>query len=165
MARPYMVLSGAETGYGFYGKNVATTKFIMIECYNKDSTLIQTIDFGQAFKTKNGVVRYETLPSKIYNFLNDTDELKNKLILTDSLQAIKTSNQRYEYVEKVFKYIAKSTFSNAFLNRNLINSKTLNETEFIVTKLITIYPPKDIFSNRTDHQSIYILKEYRFPKL
>ncbi|WP_126973152.1 hypothetical protein [Gynurincola endophyticus] len=158
--RPYLVISGIETGYGFYGKNVATNKYLIIEIYNKDSNRIKTIDYAQAFNTSNGLSRFETLPSKLYNFLTETQDLKNGEKKGDTVALQKMISAREQYVEKSLKYIARSVVNEEISKRINLSPKEQTEINFFKIKLITIVPPENIFKNNNKEQSIFILKEY-----
>ena len=76
----YVVLSGAGSGYGFYGRNVGTNKFFMVEHYSSEGELIEKFDPRTEFRTKNGFVRFITICAKLYTFNTDTQELESKAI-------------------------------------------------------------------------------------
>lgn len=158
--RPYLVISGIETGYGFYGKNVATNKYLVIEIYDKDSNRIKSIDYAQAFNTSNGLSRFETLPSKLYNFLTETEDLKKVKKKDDTAALQKMISAREQYVEKSLKYIARSVVSSDLSKRIGLTPAEQNEITFFKIKLITIIPPENIFSKNSKEPSIFVLKEY-----
>lgn len=164
--RPYTILSGVESGYGFYGKNVSTNKFFIIELYNKDSSLIKTINYAQTFNTASGLSRFETLPAKLYNFIVETEDLKKNSIERDSGQTARIIRLREQYAEKIFKYIAKSVIKDAIAQRHGITDNVKKTVEYYKVKFFTIVPPQNIFnqSNRERH-TIFVLKEQLIPAI
>lgn len=149
VVRPYMVLSGINTGYGFYGINVATNKFFLIEVLDKENCLVEKINVSN-FKTKNSFQRFHTLPSWLYNFKVETKDLRKELD-TVTKNDIKYFDLREEYVEKVFKHILKS----------YVKDIERDEENTYAIKLITVVPP-DIWKSELEKNNIYVLTEYNF---
>lgn len=142
--RPYLVFTGINTGYGFYGVNVATNKFFLIEILDKKNNIIKKINVSD-FKTKNSFSRFHTLPSWLYNFKVETKELKDKGLVSKNDE--KYIKLRDEYVKKVNKHIL-----NSYINKN-----ELNKEFTYVIKLITVVPP-DIWNNNLEKNNIYVLE-------
>ncbi len=154
--RPYMILSGIESGYGFYGRNVATHKYYFIEFYDKDNRLLETFDYANLFKTANGFSRFQTFPSKLYNFIVQTEDRKKKILSEQENRLIKL---RESYTEKTLKYIAQAAVENAE-KAGIVKGKITS----CKIKFITVVPPLNLFNkdNFTDNkQNIYVLKEIR----
>ena len=56
----YAIFTGTNTGYGFYGINVATHKYFNVELFDKDEKLIKSTNtFG--FKNQSNLARFEVL--------------------------------------------------------------------------------------------------------
>lgn len=151
----YSQFSGINTGYGFYGINVATNKYFIIETYKKNK-LIKKENLVH-FKTKNGYSRFSTICSWIYNFNVETKELETKLknkkdkdILKNEKEIVQVIKVRKMYIEKLYKYIGKNTI------------KTKDYDKYIV-KLITVVPPKS-FDEVKDKNNVYVIQEYEFKK-
>ena len=144
--RPYMILSGINTGYGFYGINVATNKYFLIEVLDDENNVVDEINVSN-FKTSNSFSRFHTLPSWIYNFkveTNDIKELKNTELPND-----KYIELRETYIRKIFKHILKS-----YIEKPVENRKYL-------VKLVTVVPP-DIWKEKLEKNNIYVLEEFEF---
>lgn len=146
--RPYLVFSGINTGYGFYGINVATNKFFLIEILDGQNQIVERINVSD-FKTKNSFQRFHTLPSWLYNFEVETAELKEKSSVSE--EDSKYIELRDEYVRKVNKHILKS----------YIKEKDLKENYNYRIKLITVVPP-NIWKSKLDKNNIYVLEEQDF---
>ncbi|MGX1025047.1 hypothetical protein [Psychroflexus sp. MBR-150] len=146
--RPYLVFSGINTGYGFYGINVATNKFFLIEILDEQNCIVEEINVSN-FKTKNSFQRFHTLPSWLYNFKVETTELKEKSSILE--EENKYIELRDEYVKKINKHILKS----------YIRVEDLKENYIYRIKLITVVPP-DIWKSNLDKNNIYVLEEHDF---
>ncbi len=95
----YTVLTGTNTGYGFYGINVATYKFFRVELYDKDNNVINTTSTFD-FKNQNGLARFEVLASKMANYIVENKNYPKN----EDKKILKT---RKLYVNKIFKCIGK----------------------------------------------------------
>lgn len=146
--RPYLVFSGINTGYGFYGVNVATNKFFLIEIQDEENCIVEKINVSN-FKTKNSFQRFHTLPSWLYNFKVETNELKEEPTSND--EKVRYITLRDEYIKKMNKHILKSYLS----------KKTLKENYNYIIKLVTVVPP-NIWENKLEKNNIYVLEEYVF---
>lgn len=148
LIRPYLVFSGINTGYGFYGVNVATNKFFLIEILDKQNCIIEKINVSN-FKTKNSFQRFHTLPSWLYNFKVETTELKETPTVFQEEE--KYIQLREQYVKKINKHILKS----------YLTQKYLEKKYKYVIKLVTVVPP-NIWETDLKKNNIYVLEEYVF---
>lgn len=107
----YTQFSGCNTGYGFYGINVATNKYFSVKVYDQNNKFMyEHSNFN--FKNKNNEDRFNTIASRISLDLLDIQKLKKDNKLNKNDKEIKTTN---EFKNKVFKYLAKKT---VFENKN-----------------------------------------------
>ncbi|WP_018675950.1 hypothetical protein [Riemerella columbina] len=123
----YAIFTGTNTGYGFYGINVATYKFFVVELYDSNDDLIhKTSTFD--FKNKANLQRFDVLSSKIANSI--TEIKKNK----DDDKKSKIFGMKKDLTKKIFKYIG------------LQQAKKYNNCKYYVVKLYTLIPD-DIWDN------------------
>lgn len=116
----YTIFTGTDTGYGFYGINVATYKYFEVELYDKDKKLInKTNTFG--FKGQNNLARFEVLASKMANYI-----VENKNFPKNKDQ--KLLKIRKLYVNKVFKRIG------------LFEAKKYSNCKYYKVTLYTLMP-------------------------
>ncbi len=116
----YTIFTGTNTGYGFYGINVATYKYFSVELYDKDKTLIEkTNTFG--FRNQNNLARFEVLASKIANFIVENKNFPKN----EDSELLKT---RKLYVNKIFKYIG------------LFEAKKTKDCKYYKVTLYTLIP-------------------------
>jgi hypothetical protein len=93
----YTIFTGTNTGYGFYGINVATQKYFSVELFdNEKRSLRKTKLFG--FKNQNNLARFEVLASKMANYIVENKNFPE----TEDPKLLET---RKLYVQKVFKNI------------------------------------------------------------
>ncbi len=128
----YAVFTGTNTGYGFYGINVATYKFFTVEVYDENKNLIhKTKSFD--FKNKNNLDRFDVLASKMSLYISDNKEFPengNQRLL----------ELRKLYVNKMFKHIG------------LFEAKKHQHSTSYKTTLYTMMP-EDIWSSPTYNTS------------
>lgn len=141
----YLVASGLNTGYGFYGINVATNKYFMVEVLDEQYCISSKIDVCD-FETKNSFSRFHTFPSWLYNFKVETNEVKK-----EADYSRKYVQLRNKFVEKSFNYVGK-TYTQGLPPGTRYN-----------VKLITVVPP-DIWNTKLKKNNIYVLEEYYFEK-
>ena len=142
----YMVFTGINTGYGFYGVNVATNKYFFIELLDKNKKVIENIEVND-FKTANSFSRFETSTSWIYNFHVETEELENKIKKNKAKK--KYCEIRKDYEKKIYKYIG------------LYYAKKNSNCKFYNIKLATVVPP-NIWEQKLEKNNIYVIKELSF---
>lgn len=143
--RPYMVLSGINTGYGFYGINVATNKYFLIEILDNQNKMVDELNVSN-FKTSNSFSRFHTLPSWIYNFKVETNDIKELESAKDNEKYIEL---RETYVRKMFKHLLKSYIKEPIKNRKYL------------VKLVTVVPP-DIWKEKLEKNNVYVLEKFEF---
>lgn len=139
----YSICTGTNTGYGFYGINVATHKYFSVELYDKDKKRIaKTRTFG--FKKQNNLARFEVLASRIANYISD-----NKEFPKDGDK--KLLEMRKLYVNKIFKHIG------------LYEARKTKGCKYYKTTLYTLIP-SDIWrdENYNTHKKVAIYKSLEF---
>jgi hypothetical protein len=123
----YTIFTGTNTGYGFYGINVATYKFFNVELYDENKNLIKkTNTFG--FKNQNNLARFEVLASKMANYIVENKNFPKN----EDYKLLKT---RELYVNKVFKHIG------------LFEAKKMSNCKYYKVTLYTLMP-SDIRTNK-----------------
>lgn len=144
-ATGYLWISGLNTGYGFYGINVSTQKFFIVNVYDKNKNLIIK-DNRFNFHTTTGYMRFDGFAYHIANFISESDKMR-----TDKHpEKIKYLSVREDYVNKVFKYLGKAV------------AKKINDADTYTVKLCTIIP-HDIWSKqKIDKNQVYVEKEIEF---
>lgn len=142
---PYLVFTGINTGYGFFGTSVSTQKFIEMEKYDFNNKLIESNDdFG--FTTVTGRIRYEGFPTHISNFISETETMQKNDTLKKNTKNIKL---RQDYANKLFKHLGKRAIGK---NPN---------TQYYVIRLCTIIP-HDIWQGQLTKNKVYVEKEYKY---
>ena len=116
----YTIFTGTNTGYGFYGINVATYKYFSVDLYDADKGLIKkTKTFG--FKGQNNLSRFEVLSSKMANYIVENKNFPE----TEDQKLLET---RKLYVNKVFKRIG------------LFEAKKINNCKYYKVTLYSLMP-------------------------
>ena len=100
----YYILSGINTGYGFYGIKTSTKKYFNISFYDKDNNVLLS-DRYLGLNSVNGIERLGGYSSYMVNYITDTE----KLMKEDSLS--KLVEFRKEYVTKSMKWLGKEKAS------------------------------------------------------
>lgn len=142
----FMIFSGTNTGYGFYGVNVATNKYYFVELYDVNNVFIKKIEINN-FKTSNAFSRFDTSTSWIYNFNVDTKEYEKNN--EDSKQKEKYCKIRNDYETKIYKYIGQ------------FYAKKEKNCKFYKVKLATIVPP-NIWKSKLTQNNLYVIQEKSF---
>lgn len=143
----YLILSGINTGYGFYGINTATEKFISLELYDSNRNLIKD-DAYFNFSTTSGYSRFKGFASHLANHISETESL---LLKKDSTEAGKKIAELQElYTNKIFKWLGKN-----------IARQTLGCAYYKI-KLITIVPVNIWKQVKNTIPQIYVYKELEF---
>lgn len=116
----YTIFTGTNTGYGFYGINVATYKYFNVEVYDKEKKLIKkTSTFG--FKNQNNLIRFKVLASRMANFIEENKNFPKK-------EDKKLLKIRELYVKKIFKRIG------------LFEAKKISDCKYYKVTLYTLMP-------------------------
>ncbi|MBZ9620720.1 hypothetical protein [Psychroflexus lacisalsi] len=75
---PYYLISGINTGYGFYGIKTATEKYLRCTCYDSSDKILNQDRYFN-LKTSNGISRLESLNANQLKALNYRKDYINKL--------------------------------------------------------------------------------------
>lgn len=78
---PYAIISGTDAGYGFFAPNVASSYIIECVIKNEDGNVL-TKKYTPAFKTHEGLLRYETLVSGFQERMKALKKETNKNLYT-----------------------------------------------------------------------------------
>lgn len=97
----YALLTGTNTGYGFYGVNVATEKFFIVELFNSSGEKIKTITTFN-FKRISSLQRFNVLPSMMFNLISKNKEIYSKEIPEENKKYIMVLEK---YINKIFKHV------------------------------------------------------------
>ena len=138
----YRIITGTNTGYGFYGTSVATQKFILVEVYDKECKLLCKDD-NFNFKTLVGKSRFSGFSVQISNFMNETRKIKNEDSSNKKIVAL-----RDKYVEKIFKHLGKS-----------VSNKFKNSKSYKIS-LITVLPVSIWNKKKIEKNIVYVEKIY-----
>jgi hypothetical protein len=144
ICKHYLIYSGINTGYGFYGINVATNKIFLIEAMDSQNRIIKKFDVSN-FKTKSTYARFSTIVSWFYNFNVENEEIKKKSGKNSRIYKL-----REKYLKKIYQDIGE------FSVKDLKNCKSFK------IKMVTVVPP-DIWNTTLQKNNIYVLQEYSFP--
>lgn len=96
----YYILTGINTGYGFYGIKTSSKKYFKISYYDEKNNVIST-DRYFGLNSVNGIQRLGGYSSYMANYISDT----KKLIQEDSLSDL--IKFRREYITKSMKWLGK----------------------------------------------------------
>ncbi|MDF2931620.1 MAG: hypothetical protein K0R36_951 [Chryseobacterium sp.] len=96
----YYILTGINTGYGFYGIKTSSKKYFKISYYDNHNNLILT-DRYMGLNSTNGIQRFGGYSSYMANYVADTE----KLIKEDSLSDL--VKFRRLYITKSMKWLGK----------------------------------------------------------
>lgn len=104
----YMQFTGIDAGYGYYGRNVATSKFFHIEFRNQEEELLFSSEFRKFFNSQNTYVRFDTLASKLYNTMVELEELQEQAEAQENQKIKNILERRVKLQEKWIATIYKS---------------------------------------------------------
>ncbi len=140
----YLMFSGLNTGYGFYGINVATNKFFLIEAMDSNNKVISKFDIS-SFNSKCTYARFNTIVSWYYNFNVENEEIKKKHGKESRIYKL-----REKYLLKIYQNIGK------------FGVKELKNCTCFKIKMVTVVPP-NIWNTDLQKNNAYVLQEYNFP--
>lgn len=140
----YRILTGTNTGYGFFGTSVATQKFVTIEILDKNCNVIFKDDTFH-FQTTVGKSRFDGFPTHISNFIDETGRMKR-----DKKSNQKLIDLRDKYVEKVFKHLGKR------VSKHIANAYSYK------ISLITVLPISIWNEKKLNKNVVYIEKIYQY---
>lgn len=149
---PYYILSGINTGYGFYGIHTATKKYLKITFLDsKDKEL--KADRYFKLSSSNGITRLQVYASFLSNYLARTEKLvridtTSKTDIDSSVMNLRENyHYREDYVEKTLKWLGKQEA------KNIVGCTSYK------IKLLAIVP-RDIWTTeRKTKPSIYVIKQ------
>lgn len=145
----YKKISGTNTGYGFYGINVATEAYFSVKVYNNDDEIIYS-STTQSIDKKNALSRFMVLPCSELNSNCEIEKEKNEN-LKKGINNILSTKENYS--NKIFKYIG------------LHNIKKIDKNKFKYY-VVTLYclNPKNIWnSNKSENEFTKAkIKEIKF---
>src|SRR5699024_9101458 len=104
----YVQFASIDSGYGFYGGNVATNKFFVLELKNQQDEVLLSKEFKFFFNSQNAYLRFDTLASKLYNNMIDLDELREELYAQKDKEMKSILERRVNLQEKWIATIYKS---------------------------------------------------------
>ncbi|WP_316757502.1 hypothetical protein [Pedobacter aquatilis] len=97
----YTIFSGTNTGYGFYGVNVATEKIFMVDLFDQTGKKISTVTtFG--LNKASSIQRFNVLPSVLFNLISENKTVYKKQV--DSAEQKKVLVLE-KYINKMFKHV------------------------------------------------------------
>ncbi|NME72716.1 hypothetical protein [Flammeovirga aprica] len=152
----YYIITGINTGYGFYGIHTSTEKYFRAYYLNSTNKVLKTDRYFN-LSTYNGISRLEGFASSFANYVNDT----GKLIKSDTtsfednnpqtIQLRKEYNFRKDYVEKVLKWYGKN------------EAKNIPRCDSYKIELLTIVP-QDIWQKKEKIKTqLYVVQKGLFP--
>ncbi|MFV0249112.1 MAG: hypothetical protein ACK5H1_09175 [Tenacibaculum sp.] len=151
----YFILTGINTGYGFFGIHASSSKYLRLSFYDKNDKLIKTSRFT-SFRTTNGISRTEGYASFLVNYIADTQNLikVDTLLDTDnSLEALnlrKTYQFRKDFVIKSLKHYGKK------------EAEKIKGCSSYQIELLTVLP-EDIWQRETKTKpSLYVIQKAVF---
>lgn len=136
--RSYSFLSGINTGYGFYGKQVATPKYFSVVAKLQNDSLIEVSNIHLSFRANQE--RVNSLAQALSNKIADRKEEKDTTVFTQM------------FVNKYMKYMGKYLIKANHLEERGILFKTR------INQLIT----SEIWNKRETNSVGYVETEYYF---
>ncbi len=143
----YLILSGINTGYGFFGLGVSTDKYLTVTLYDSSKNMIDSTDYFN-FRTQTAYNRFKGYASFLANYIQETEEIALK---DKSIKGIEICKTRNLYINKTFKWLGK----------NYSALKNVNSRSYKV-KLSTIVSNNIWEENDNKNLQIYDIKEIEF---
>jgi len=144
---PYYILSGINTGYGFYGIRASTEKhFRATYLDSADNVLKSDRYFG--LSTTNGLSRLGTFASFLANYIVDTERME-KRDSTSAEDLRKRTTFRRDYITKSMKWLGKES------------ARTVPGCAAYRIELMTIVPVDDL-QNRKTKPDLYVVQDGLF---
>jgi hypothetical protein len=146
----YKKISGTNTGYGFYGINVATEAYFLVQVYNNKNKLIYSTTTQNIYR-KNTLSRFMVLSCSELN--SDYEiEKENKQNLKSNQKTQPSIKEKYS--NKIFKYIGLHTI------------KEFDKDYFYYTVTLYCLNPKNIWNSKNTKNDITKakIKEVKFFK-
>lgn len=143
ISHEYTQFASVDVGYGFYGGNVATSKFFHIEFRDQEEELLFSGEFRDFFNSQNTYVRFETLASKLYNTMIDLEDLQKQAETQENQEMKNILERRVKLQEKWIATIYKSLEEFA-INHIKTNSALYETAVSGAIHYRTILPPKQL---------------------
>lgn len=146
---PYYILTGTNTGYGFYGIHTATNKFIRI-------TYLDSLDKPIAYdrflnlSTTNGISRLEGYASYLTNYIAETEKLVESEEDKDE-NRLKLISFREDYIGKILKWLGKKKAEN------------IKDCSAYKVELLTVLPKEASSEFETKPPQLYVIKKGLYP--
>lgn len=145
----YYILTGTNTGYGFYGIHTATNKFIKITYLDSLDRAIKHDRFFN-LSTPNGIARLEGYASYLTNYIAETEKLVKAEEGIDG-NRIKLISFREDYIEKIFKWFGKE------------EAESIKGCWSYRVELLTVLPEEVNFGFESKKPQLYVIKKGLYP--
>lgn len=153
---PYYILSGINTGYGFYGIHASTNKYLRATFLDSTGKVLKTDRYFD-LNSSNGISRFGGYASYLTNYISETKDL----IEADTLPDIKNRpdvvrlRERYQFrkdfVVKTLKWHGKK------------KAKSIPGCASYKIELLTIVPVDIWQRERKTKPKLYVIQEGTFP--
>jgi len=153
---PYYVLSGTNTGYGFYGIHTSTEKYLRVSFLDSTDKEIKADRYFR-LNGSNSISRFEGYASFLANYVADTKQLieSDTVSATDNSPEITRLRKDYQfrkdYIVKTLKWLGKREAGNV-----------PGCTSYKI-KLMTIAPENVWTRERKNKPNVYVVEEGTFP--
>ena len=145
LVNSYRIFSGINTSYSFYGSNVSTNKYFLVELYDANNKLLREINCADHFYSKTGYARFQTLAPKLTNFIAITEMLEKEGKIDAAVV-----KEREEHVHDVLKYIGASMMKND------------EKVKTYTVKLMMIVPIHVWEARNLEQNNVFVTKEYSY---
>lgn len=142
----YYMLSGTNTGYGFYGIKTSTKKYLLITFLDSTGNIIKS---GRYFhlSTSNGISRLGGYASYLANYIADSKKIADADTTGISSEIIEF---RRNYITKILKWFGKEA------------SAIAGSASYKI-KLLTIVPENIWYRPRNNEPELYVIQEGIYP--
>lgn len=145
---PFFILTGTNTGYGFYGINTATEKYLTVNFFDSTGHALKTDRYFN-MSTSNGFSRLKGFATYLTNYIAETEKMKKEKNISPATQS--AIDFRELYVDKVFKWLGKK------------EAAQLPSCATYKISLLTIVPINIWSDEGANKPKIYVIKEKLFP--
>lgn len=144
LTTPYYLLSGINTGYGFYGIKASTEKFFRVSYYGENDSILK-VDNYFGLTRSNGIARLGSFSSYMTNYIGDTDRLTDSNQINIKEIDDKVLAFRRDYILKIFKWMGRSSLSSSH--------------EAYKVDLITVLPKGLTINDDSSKLELYVIQE------
>lgn len=144
---PYYLISGINTGYGFFGIKTATEKYLRCTCFDSSNNVLKQDRYFN-LTTSNGISRLESFASYLANYVSDTQRLIESE--TNNANQLEAINHRKDYATKLFKWQGKEM------------AKSIPGCKSYKIELITIVPKDTEEQKLRTKPELYVIQENFF---